>query len=90
MSLLGKNNTYQDASLKAEERARLLLDELALEEKMAQINSVFPFDQKAKDFEWIRSQVPYGIGEVSTLEMRRIKTLEEAAQWVKEVQKIVM
>lgn len=90
MSLLGKNNTYQDASLKAEERARLLLDELALEEKMAQINSVFPFDQKAKDFEWIRSQVPYGIGEVSTLEMRQIKTLEEAAQWVKEVQKIVM
>lgn len=73
-----------------EERAAELLKELSLEEKMAQINSVFPFDQTYLDMDWIREQVPYGIGEVSTLEMRRLKTLEDAAAWINRVQHIVM
>lgn len=73
-----------------EERALQLIKELSLEEKMAQINCVFPFDKNYLDMDWIRNQIPYGIGEVSTLEMRRIETLDEAAKWINTVQKMVM
>ena len=82
--------TYKDSTLTPEERASLLLQELNLDEKMAQVNCVFPFDKTYLDFDWIREQVPYGIGEVSTLEMRRIKTLQEAADWQRTVQQLVM
>lgn len=37
-----------------------------------------------------QKRVPHGIGEVSTLEMRRMETLEEVAAWQKKVQEIVM
>lgn len=33
---------YLDTSLAAETRARLLLEELSLDEKMAQVNCIFP------------------------------------------------
>lgn len=81
---------YRNSSLPAEKRAELLLQEMNLEEKMAQVNCVFPFDRTYLDFDWIKTQTPYGIGEVSTLEMRRIKTLQEAAEWQRTVQHIVM
>ena len=57
----------------------MLLTELSLNEKMVQLGCVFPFGENAQDFDWISSQVPLGIGQVSTLEMRRIKTLEDCA-----------
>lgn len=79
-----------DEQLCPEQRAKLLLNELSLDEKMAQINCVFPLNEKYTDLEWISSQTPYGIGEVSTLELRRIKTLKEAAAWQRRVQGIVM
>lgn len=81
---------YKDTSLTPEERAELLLAELSLDEKMTQVNCIFPFDRNAADYDWIREQVPAGIGEVSTLEMRRIKTLDEAAEWQRKVQNIIM
>lgn len=81
---------YMDKTRSAGERARLLLAEMSLDEKMAQINCIFPFDQGAYDFEQMKKQTKYGIGEVSTLEMRRIKSLDEAAAWQRRVQKIVM
>lgn len=90
MSLHGKNKIYLDETRSVEERAKDLLSDMSLEEKMAQINCVFPFDKNAMDLAWIADQVPYGIGEVSTLEMRRIPTLQGAAQWVKDVQTLVM
>ena len=37
--------SYRDYTLGAKERASLLLKEMSLDEKMAQINCVFPFDQ---------------------------------------------
>ena len=80
---------YLDTTLKPELRAQALLEELSLEEKMAQINGVFPFDEDYNDFESISDRVPHGIGEVSTLEMRRMETLEEVAAWQKKVQEIV-
>ena len=85
MSLNGEKH-----DMTPEERALQLIKELSLEEKMAQINCVFPFDKTYLDMDWIRNQIPYGIGEVSTLEMRRMETLDEAAKWINNVQKMVM
>ncbi len=82
--------TYKNSALSAEERAELLLSELSLEEKMAQVNCVFPFAEKAFDFDFISGETKYGIGEVSTLEVRRMETTEEAAAWQRRVQEIVM
>lgn len=88
---MDRNRTlYQDRGRSPEERARLLLADLSLEEKMAQVNCIFPFGEKYDDLEQISAETPFGIGEVSTLEMRRIETLEEAAAWQRKVQKIVM
>lgn len=83
-------NSYLNQELAPEERARLLLHELTLDEKMAQINCVFPFDTVYQDMDWISARARFGIGEVSTLEMRRIETLEAATNWQRTVQQIVM
>ncbi|MCM1387879.1 MAG: glycoside hydrolase family 3 C-terminal domain-containing protein [Bacillus sp. (in: Bacteria)] len=84
------SENYMNTALQPEQRAKLLLAEMSLDEKMAQVNTVFPFDSVYMDFDYIASQTRYGIGEVSTLEMRRMETLEDAAQWQRKVQKIVM
>lgn len=81
---------YLDSSLKPEIRAKALLKEMSLEEKVAQLTGVFPFDEEYKNYDVIAESTRYGIGEVSTLEMRRMETLEEAAAWQKKVQEIVM
>ncbi|MCM1155488.1 MAG: glycoside hydrolase family 3 C-terminal domain-containing protein [Roseburia sp.] len=81
---------YMDTTLGPEERAGILLSEMSLEEKMAQVNTVFPYDAVYLDFDYISGHTGKGIGEVSTLEMRRFETLEEAAQWQRKVQEIVM
>lgn len=83
-------NTWQNEKLTPKERANALLHELSLNEKMAQLGCVFPFGENASDFDWISAQVPFGIGQVSTLEMRRIETLEDCAAWQRRVQGIVM
>ena len=81
---------WQNKTLAPKERAATLLSELSLDEKMAQLGCVFPFGENAQDFGWISAQVPFGIGQVSTLEMRRIDTLEDCAAWQRQVQEIVM
>ena len=81
---------YMDASFPPRQRAEALLQELTLDEKMAQINCIFPFDKMYLDYEAIAQSVPDGIGEVSTLELRRVETLEEAAAWQRRVQGIIM
>ena len=81
---------YKDTGLRPEERAKSLLEEMGLEEKMGQVNCVFPFDRVCFDYDYISEQTKYGISEVSTLEMRRMETLEEAAAWQRKVQEIVM
>lgn len=81
---------YQDVNRTPQERAAALLAELNLDEKMAQVNCIFPFGESYNDMEKIAADTPFGIGEVSTLEMRRIGTLEEAARWQRDVQRIVM
>lgn len=81
---------YMDTTLRPEERAKALLSEMSLEEKMGQVSCVFPFDAVCFDFDYISENTKQGIGEVSTLEMRRMETLEKAAQWQRRVQEIVM
>lgn len=83
-------NSYHNTELPPEERAQLLLQEMTLDEKMAQINCVFPFDATYLDMDWISAHTPFGIGEISTLEMRRLETLEAAANWQRAVQRAVM
>lgn len=84
------SKTYLDPGRLPEDRAASLLEELSLDEKMAQLGCVFPFGEAAKDMDWISAHTPCGIGQVSTLEVRRIKTLDEAAAWQRRVQEIVM
>ncbi len=81
---------YLDQTFTAEERAQALLEELSLEEKMAQVNCIFPFGKEYLDYRKIEEGIPFGIGQVSTLEMRRIGTLEEAACWQRKVQALVV
>ncbi|MBD5515331.1 MAG: beta-glucosidase [Lachnospiraceae bacterium] len=81
---------YLDETKNPQDRAVALLAEMSLDEKMAQVNCVFPFGEMYEDMEKISEDTPFGIGEVSTLEMRRIETLEEAAKWQRKVQQIVM
>lgn len=81
---------YKSSGYAPEKRAKALLEEMTLEEKMAQVNCVFPFGEQYMDYELISEKTPFGIGEVSTLEMRRMESLEEAGAWQRKVQEIVM
>ncbi len=81
---------YKNPAYTPKKRAEALLGEMTLEEKMAQVNCVFPFGEQYNDWEMISAKTPFGIGEVSTLEMRRIESLERAGAWQRKVQEIVM
>lgn len=81
---------YENQKFPPEERAQALLSELSLDEKMAQTSCIFPFGEDCRDFEAIKNQTEQGIGQVSTLEMRRMETLEEACAWQRTVQRIIM
>lgn len=81
---------YQDSSRSPKERAKALLTELTLDEKIAQVGCIFPFGDNCNDMEKQAKDMPYGIGQVSTLEMRRLRTLDEAADWQRKMQKTVM
>ena len=81
---------YPDPKLSPEQRAAALLAEMTLDEKMAQVNCVFPYGGVEYDFDWIAEHTQSGLGEVSTLEVRTMKTLREVAAWQRKVQQIVM
>lgn len=81
---------WLDLSLSASERANALLKELSLDEKMAQINCLFPYEDLYQDYDAIETLTPFGIGEVSNLETQGAETLEAAACWQRKVQSIVM
>lgn len=81
---------YLDPTRSPKERAQDLLKELSLEEKLAQLNCIFPLGDEYGDAKTWCDEMPWGAGEVSTLEMRRIQTLEEAAAWQRAMQRRVM
>ena len=81
---------HMNAKLSPEERAAELLKELSLDEKMAQVNTLFPYGKLYTDFDAIRSMTVHGIGEVSNLETVRAETLDDVAEWQRKVQTIIM
>ena len=75
---------YKDSTLSPEERADNLLGRLSLDEKMAQVNCYLwqHGDEEAA--------LRHGIGHVSTLEIRDVRTLEEAVAAIADIQAKVM
>lgn len=78
---------YLDAALSSKERAEDLLQKMSLEEKMGQVNCLFPWQG---NFDELKREARHGIGQVSTLEVREIESLEEAAEWQRKLQKMIM
>ena len=68
---------YKNPAYTPKKRAEALLGEMTLEEKMAQVNCVFPFGEQYNDWEMISAKTPFGIGEVSTLECAGLKAWKE-------------
>lgn len=78
---------YLDSFLSPAERAEDLLGKLSIEEKMAQVGCVLvPRGKEEKAAAFCK----YGIGEVSTLEVRMLKSAKEAAQYQIELQSMIM
>ena len=88
--MMSRETDYRDTTKSPAERARKLLEELTLDEKMAQLTCIFPFGDSFDNMEHQAEEMPYGTGQVSTLEMRRIRTLDEAAAWQRKMQETVM
>ncbi len=77
---LGGRNPQLDPA----ERADLLLAQLTLDEKMAQVSCYFPVDiNDTSDFV---KAFPHGVGEVSSLETRSARTLDEVTAFQRRVQ----
>ena len=78
---------YLDTTLSPAERAQDLLGRMSLEEKMAQVQCVLvPPDRVEK----AKTYLTDGIGQISTLEMRRFNTLGEASDFQISLQRAVM
>ena len=78
---------YMNASLAPRKRAELLLREMNLDEKMAQLVGVFAI-KGAEDR--MAAFIKNGIGQISSLEFRSCDSLEEVAAWQRKLQNIVM
>lgn len=78
---------YMDPSLPAAVRAEDLLGKMSLDEKMAQTVCMFPREDNRDS---IKESCRHGIGQVSTLEVRNMKSLEEAVKFQREIQDLVM
>ncbi|MGX9901353.1 glycoside hydrolase family 3 N-terminal domain-containing protein [Arthrobacter sp. SA17] len=75
---------WMDERLAVADRADLLLRELSLDEKMAQVSCYFPTDvTQTADF---GQRCPHGIGEVSCLEARSALTLDEVTAFQHQLQ----
>lgn len=82
---------YMDNNLSPRERARLLLAEMTLDEKMAQVNCAFPYSTDIDTaMKMAQYKAPHGTGHVSCLQMRNLKTLDEAASFQRAIQKMLM
>ena len=82
-----KQIQYLDKSLCPEQRSVLLLAEMGLDEKLAQLGSYFLRDM---DFESLKKNHPFGVGQISCLEMRTLKTIEECVAFQQKAQQMAM
>lgn len=78
---------YEDRNVSPDERARDLLAQMTLEEKMGQICAYFPRNWSKED---LKEQNPYGAGEISCFGMREIENAEELERYQRELQDAVM
>lgn len=78
---------YLNKELSPKERAMDLLGKMSLDEKMAQVNCLFPYGDNR---EQVIADAKHGIGQVSCLDVREIKSLDAAAAWQRGIQKLVM
>ena len=78
---------YMDASLPPKERAELLLKEMVLDEKIAQLTGVFSVKGREKQ---MAAFFKNGIGQISALGFRMCESIEEAAAWQHQLQTMVM
>jgi beta-glucosidase len=78
---------YLNPKLSPEERAKDLLGMMNLDEKMGQVNCLFPYGD---NMDVIEQEMRYGIGQVSTLDVREITSLEEVAAWQRKLQEKIM
>ncbi|MDD7739969.1 MAG: glycoside hydrolase family 3 N-terminal domain-containing protein [Lachnospiraceae bacterium] len=78
---------YLDQSLTAKERAMDLLSRMSPEEKMAQVGCVLIPAGREKE---AMAYCKYGIGEVSTLEVRMMEETKDALEFQKKMQKAIM
>lgn len=86
---------YENTNLTPRERAEALLGELSLEEKLAQVRGMWGFPKVLAEATPERKMAyeqcyAYGIGHVSTLFERQMKTTEECAQFQRDLQKKIM
>src|SRR6478609_3341278 len=79
---------WMDSRLAPPVRADLLLQQLTLKQKMAQVSCYIPWDIKETS-DFVR-QFPDGIGEVSCLEVRSAQTLDEVTAFQRRVQAAAM
>ncbi|MCL1819667.1 MAG: glycoside hydrolase family 3 C-terminal domain-containing protein [Oscillospiraceae bacterium] len=78
---------HMNASLSPEKRAELLLGLMSIEEKMGQVTCLFPhMPDEYKSPE----SYDHGVGQVSSLEVRAMDTLEECACFQRETQERIM
>lgn len=89
------SEAYKDASLSPRERARALLEELSLDEKIAQIRGAWGLTHQMRkdaglDDKAYAGMFEHGIGHVSTLHVRELRSLEEVVSFQRETQKLVM
>lgn len=80
-------NDYMNASLSPRARAELLIKEMNLDEKMAQLVGVFAIKGAENR---MAAFFKNGIGQISSLEFRSCDSLEEIAAWQRQLQTIVM
>lgn len=78
---------YMDQSLSPRERAELLLAEMSLEEKLAQLTGMYAVQGRE---DRMAAFLVNGIGQLSTLEFRHCDSPEEAAAWQRQLQENVM
>ena len=79
---------YLNSIFSPVERAEDLLAKMSLEEKMGQVVGYFP--KGLDETEQLREKFPYGVGNVSCLEMRSLKSFEEIVQFQLETQRTIM
>ena len=78
---------YLDRKLSAKERAEDLLSRMSIDEKIAQTGCVLvPAGREKEAAAYLKN----GIGEISTLEVRMLKSVEEVQQFQISIQKAVM